>query len=206
VLRIVIGFGLCAIVVAGVMFALLGKGALDDRCLGRCGDGTRCMESRCVPVVAQATAPTESGKGKRRRRTSLGNNGIGSAEPEKKLAPGDDKPTTVGEALGRPEHIDMSKGDEKELDQADIDRVWAGAEPQLSRCITEAVADWPLESGKIEVGYRIEKDGSVRKVRITAPALLVKNGLVGCMRGKVTALRFPASGGASVVTFPFALQ
>jgi hypothetical protein len=204
--RIVIGFGLCVAIVAGVTFALLGKGAIGDRCLGRCAEGTQCIAAMCVSVVMPSTAPTEPGKGKRRRRPSLGNNGIGTAEPEKRLAPGDDKPTTVGEALGRPEHIDMSKGDEKELDQSEIDRVWGGVEPQLSRCITEAVADWPLESGKIEVGYRIEKDGSVRKVRLTAPALLLRNGLAACMRAKITSLRFPASGGASVVTFPFALQ
>jgi hypothetical protein len=99
-----------------------------------------------------------------------------------------------------------SGGDDKELAQGDIDRIWASAEPGLSHCITEAVADWPLDSGKIEVSYRIEKDGSVKKVRLTAPQLLMRNGLYPCMRGKITALHFPRSGGATVVTFPFALQ
>jgi hypothetical protein len=100
----------------------------------------------------------------------------------------------------------MTKPDEKELDQSEIDRVWASAEPKLSHCITEAVADWPLEGGKIEISYRIERDGGVHKVRLVAPSLLLKNGLYACMREKVVALRFPRSGGASVVTFPFQLQ
>jgi hypothetical protein len=205
VLRFVLGFVLCAVTIGGAAVLYLGKASLGDPCLGRCGDGTRCTNGRCLAAVA--SAPPVDPKSHRRRRTHLGNDGVTSAEPEKKLAPGDDRATTVGDALGRPEHIDLSQGgDDKELPQAEIDRVWAGVEPQLSRCITEAVADWPLESGKIEVGYRIEKDGSVHKVRLTAPALLIKNGLQACMRGKITSLRFPHSGAASVVTFPFQLQ
>ncbi len=204
-LRFLLGFVLCALTLVGAAVLYLGRASIGDPCLARCGEGTRCTNGRCMASVASAP-PSEPGK-RRHRRPHLGNDGIGSAEPEKKLAPGDDRPTTVGDALGRPEHIDLGQGgDERELPQAEIDRVWAGVEPQLSRCITEAVGDWPLESGKIEVGYRIEKDGAVHKVRITAPALLVKNGLVGCMRPKVTQLRFPRSGAASVVTFPFQLQ
>ena len=200
-----LGFVLCALTLAGGAYLYLGKGSVEP-CLGRCAGGTRCDNARCVPTIA-AAAPTPDTKKGRHRRPRIGNDGIGVAEPEKKLAPGDDKPTTVGDALGRPEHLDLTQGgDDKELPQAEIDRVWAGAEPQLSRCITDAVADWPLESGKIEVGYRIEKDGAVHKVRVTAPTLLIKNGLAACMRGKITQLRFPRSGGASVVTFPFQLQ
>jgi len=163
------------------------------------------MNRMCLPTIAATTPAREPGKN-RRHRPRLSNNGIQGAEPDKKLAPGDDKSTTIGDALGRPEHIDLSKGDDRELDQNEIDRIQGGAEPALSRCITDAVADWPLESGKIELGYRIEQDGSVKKVLLTAPALLIKNGLYPCMKGKVTSLKFPRSGGASVVTFPFQLQ
>jgi hypothetical protein len=206
VLRFLFGFVLCALLFVGGAYVYLGKGAVGDACLGRCATGTHCDDKRCVPLISSATAPLEP-KSRRRRRTLLSNNGIGSAEPEKKLQPGDERSVTTGDALGRPEHIDLSQGgDEKELPQGEIDRVWSGVEPELSRCISDAVGDWPLESGKIEVGYRIEKDGSVHKIRLTAPQLLMRNGLYACMRGKVSALKFPRSGGASVVTFPFQLQ
>lgn len=206
-LRFVLGFVFALATVAGAAYLYLGKRALTDACLDRCAEGTRCASGRCIPSFAEAPAPAEPKGGKRKRgRSALSSSGVGTAEPEKKLLPGDERSSTTGDALGRPEHIDLSQGDEPELAQAEIDRVWAGVEPALSRCITEALSDWPLESGKIEVGYRIEKDGSVHKVRLTAPQLLMRNGLYGCMRGKITALKFPRSGGASVVSFPFALQ
>ncbi len=205
-LRFLLGFLLACASVAAAAYLYLGRSAIQDACLGRCGDGTRCLNARCLVNVVPAPAPTE-GKGRHRRRPALSNNGIGATEPEKKLLPGDERITTAGDALGRPERIDLSKGgDEKELAQGDIDRVWAGVEPALSRCVSDAVGDWPLESGKIEVSYRIERDGAVHKVRLAAPQLLVRNGLYACMKGKIAGLRFPPSGGASVVTFPFQLQ
>ena len=208
-LRFLLGFVLAVATVALAGYLYLGKRALTDACLDRCADGTRCAGGRCIPSFAEKPPAPEPKPGRRRKRGSAAAGGIGggAAEPEKKLLPGDERSSTSGDALGRPEHIDMSQGgDDKELAQGDIDRVWAGAEPGLSHCITEAVADWPLDSGKIEVSYRIEKDGSVKKVRLTALQLLMRNGLYACMRAKITGLHFPRSGGASVVTFPFALQ
>lgn len=204
-----LGFMLALACVAGAAYLTLGKSFVSDACLGRCGDNTRCAGGRCIASFAPALPAPDPKTGRRRGkgRVTVGNNGVSVAEPEKKLLPGDERGTTTGDALGRPERLDLTKGDdEKELAQADIDRVWSSAEPSLSRCISEAVADWPLESGKIEVGYRIEKDGSVKKVRLTAPQLLMRNGLYACMRSKITSLRFPHSGGSSVVTFPFRLQ
>jgi hypothetical protein len=206
VLRFLLGFVAAVVTLAAGAYLYLGGDALRDSCFGRCAETTRCMNARCVAsVVPPPTTVDKTGR-RRRTRTHLGNDGISAAEPEKKLQPGDERSTTTGDALGRPERLDLSKGDDKELSQADIDRIWAGVEPALSRCVSDAVGDWPLESGKIEVGYRIEQDGGVRKVRVTAPQLLMRNGLYGCMRPKITALRFPASSGASVVTFPFQLQ
>ena len=68
------------------------------------------------------------------------------------------------------------------------------------------MGDYPLESGRIEVAFRVERSGAVHKVRITAPQLLMRRGFTGCVRPIVTGLRFPSSGGANVVTYPFALQ
>lgn len=209
-LRFLLGFVLALATVAGAAYLYLGKAAMNNACLDRCGDGTRCASAHCIPSFADKTVEPVDKKGGRRRgkRPLLSAGGVTSAEPEKKLAPGDDRTTTTGDALGRPEHIDMTQGgaDGKELSQGEIDRVWASAEPTLSRCITDALGDWPLDSGKLEVSYRIEKDGAVKKVRLAAPQLLVRQGLYPCMRTRITALKFPPSGGASVVTFPFAIQ
>ncbi|MGZ3408591.1 MAG: AgmX/PglI C-terminal domain-containing protein [Polyangia bacterium] len=172
-------------------------------CIGRCGDGTRCFNGRCIaaaPPTTVATAPTP----KKRKRHS----GVGPAQPELKLDPGDERIATTGDSLGRAEHIDLSQGgdDGRELSQEEIDGVFRPAQSAISHCITEAVGDYPLESGKIEVAFRVERNGSVKKIRVTAPQLLMRRGFTGCVRPVVAALRFPSSGGANVVTYPFALQ
>ncbi|MGZ3427277.1 MAG: AgmX/PglI C-terminal domain-containing protein [Polyangia bacterium] len=172
-------------------------------CIDRCGDGTRCFNGRCIaaaPPTTVATAPTP----KKRKRHS----GVGPAQPELKLEPGDDRIATAGDSLGRAEHIDLSQGgdDGKELSQEDLDATFRPAQAAISRCITDSVGDYPLEAGKIEVAFRVERTGAVRKVRITAPQLLMRRGFVGCVRPVVTGLHFAASGGANVVTYPFALQ
>ena len=173
-------------------------------CLGRCGDGTRCFSGRCIanaPPTQVATAPTP----KRKKRHA---GGFGPAQPELKLEPGDDRSATTGDSLGRAEHVDLTTGgdDGKELQQEDLDAVFRPAQSAISRCITDAVGDYPLESGKIEVAFRVERTGQVHKVRVTAPQLLMRRGFSGCVRPIVTGLHFPSSGGANVVTYPFALQ
>jgi hypothetical protein len=112
-----------------------------------------------------------------------------------------------GDALGRPQRIDLTQtGDDgRELSQDDLDRVVHAAEPAILRCITTAVGDAPLD-GKVELGLRVEESGQVSRVRVEAPALLQRQGLTRCIRAVVTPLRFPASGGASVVTYPFELK
>lgn len=173
-------------------------------CLGRCGDGTRCFNGRCIAAAPATTVAPPPDKKKRKRR---GGNGD-PLQPELKLSPGDDRVVTAGESLGRAEHIDLTQGgdDAKELQQEDLDAVFRPAQSAISRCITEAVGDYPLESGKIEVAFRVERSGQVKKLRVTAPQLLMRRGFNACVRPVVMGLRFPASGGASVVTYPFALQ
>ena len=196
VLGIVLGVGLAA----GGGWLYLQK-AKD--CVGRCGDGTRCWGGRCIaaaPPTTVASAPAP----KKKKHHGAG----GGAQPELKLEPGDDRSATVGDSLGRAEHVDLTQGgdDGRALEQEDLDAVFRPAQSAISRCITDAVGDYPLESGKIEVSFRVERTGQVRKVRITAPQLLMRRGFVSCVRPLVTGLHFPASGGANVVTYPFSLQ
>jgi hypothetical protein len=205
VLRLVFGIVLGLALAAGGGWLYLHK-AKD--CLGRCGDGTRCFTGRCIaagPATAVATTPTAPHK--KKRRAGLGGGSEGS-QPELKLSPGDDRITSAGDSLGRPEHIDFSQGgdDAKELSQDDLDAVFHGAQSAITRCITDAVGDYPLESGKVSVRFRVERSGEVKRIRLEAPQLLMRRGLHACVRPVVARLHFPASGGANVVEYPFALQ
>ncbi len=172
-----------------------------EACLGRCGDGTSCQQHRCVVVAAPAAPVAVKERRHRARRT-----GDSAAAPEIHLKPGDEKMIAEGDALGRPERIDLSEPDAKELSQDDLDQVFHPASSRIEKCITEALGDAPLESGRVEVGFRVEKSGQVSRLRVEAPALLQHQGLAHCVRSTVTALHFPSSGGASVVTYPFELK
>ncbi len=170
-----------------------------EPCLGRCGAGTQCREQACVASMTVPATPAPKEKRRRARRDS-------PAAPEVHLKPGDEKMLAEGDSLGRPEKIDLSEPDARELSQEDLDGVFHGANPRIERCITDALGDAPLESGRVEVGFRVEKSGQVSRVRVEAPALLQHQGLTRCIRGAVASLNFPASGGASVVTYPFELK
>ena len=199
-IRVVFGVIVGVALAAGGGWLYLQKG---HDCLGRCGGGTKCFDGRRIPAPAPTTVATAPTPKKRRHHGGGG----GPAQPELKLEPGDDRVTSTGDSLGRAEHVDLTQGgDERELQQEDLDAVFRPAQSAISRCITDAVGDYPLESGKIEVAFRVERSGAVRKVRITAPQLLLRRGFSGCVRPIVTGLHFPASGGANVVTYPFSLQ
>jgi hypothetical protein len=147
----------------------------------------------CAPTPTVAPPPAKE-KHKRAR----------PAAAEAHLKPGDEKMLAEGDALGRATKIDLSEPDARELTQEDLDSVFHTA--PIEKCITEALGDAPLETGRVEVGIRVEKSGQVSRVRVEAPALLQHNGLYRCIHGAVASLNFPASGAASVVTYPFELK
>jgi hypothetical protein len=198
-IRFVVGLLFGAGLLAGVGFVFM-RGT--DACYGRCGSGTRCDNHKCI--VAGPTPPPVTVKepSKHRRRRA----GEPGAAPEIQLKPGDEKMTAQGDTLGRPERIDLSQPDGRELTQDDLDGVFHNANGAILKCISDAVGDAPLEAGRVEVGFRVEKTGAVNRVRVEAPALMQRNGLTRCVRGAVTGLHFPSSGGASVVTYPFELK
>jgi hypothetical protein len=203
VLRLVFGIIIGAALAAGGGWIYINKAP--NNCVGRCGDGTRCFTGRCIaagPATSVATTPSLAKKRKRR------GGGGDPAQPELKLSPGDERITASGDALGRPEHVDFTQGgdDGKDLDQDQLDAVFHTAQSGVTHCITDAVGDYPLETGKVTIHFRVERSGEVKKVRVEAPQLLIRRGLYACVRPLVTRLRFPASGGANVVEYPFALQ
>ena len=51
-----------------------------------------------------------------------------------------------------------------------------------------------------------ERSGAVAGVQVEAPAFLIKNDLLACVRGACVPLRFPPSGSSQIVSYPFALR
>src|SRR4051812_38763897 len=113
-IRVLIGVLIGAGLLAGVAFVWM-RGA--DGCLGRCGEGTRCEDHRCTTAVETKLAPADK-KDPHRRRRHGGTDSPG-APAEVQLKPGDEKMVAQGDALGRPERIDMTQegNDARELSQ-----------------------------------------------------------------------------------------
>jgi hypothetical protein len=131
-------------------------------------------------------------------------------EPEPvKLSAADLKMVGQGDDLSRPDvvHLDMSDDSgSHELSQDDIDARFRAKEDAILGCIAHARPDeetWV--PGRVNVKFRIQRTGSVRGVRVEAPAILIKGGLYGCIKGVVGGIHFPASTGSQVVTYPFSL-
>lgn len=135
------------------------------------------------------------------------------AEPEPepvRLSAADLKVVGQGDDLGRPDvlRLDMSDVKEtRELTQDDIDGRFRAEEDAILGCISSARPDpETYVPGRVTVKFRIQRTGTVRGVRVDAPAILQKGGLYGCIKGVVGRLRFPASGGSQIVSYPFSLS
>src|SRR5262245_7138303 len=128
--RLFFGFVLGALAAAGAGWAWWRAG---DGCLDRCAPSTRCVERRCR-ANDPATATPPAAKDARHRRTRAG--GLGADAVKRR--PGDEKMVAAGDALGRAEHVDLTQAgdDGRELSEEDLDGVFRGAQPRLSRCIT----------------------------------------------------------------------
>jgi hypothetical protein len=131
-----------------------------------------------------------------------------SDEPEPiKLGAADLRIVGQGEDLSRPEvvHLDMSD-DGHELSQDEIDARFRAKEDAVLACIARARPDeYTWVPGQVTVKFRILRAGGVKGVRVEAPAILLKGGLYGCVKGIVGGMRFPAGTMNQIVTYPFSL-
>jgi hypothetical protein len=138
---------------------------------------------------------------------------LAEAEPEPepvKLSPSDLRTVAQGDDLSRPDVIKMDLGDTREtreLTQDDIDARFRSEESAILECIVQARPDQEsYVPGRVTVKFRIQRAGTVRGVRVEAPAILQKGGLYGCIKKVVGPMRFPASGGSQIVSYPFTLS
>jgi hypothetical protein len=132
-------------------------------------------------------------------------------EPEAvRLSPADLKLVGQGDDLSRPDVVHMDLADTKEtreLTQEDIDAQFRAQEPAILECISSARPDPDsYVPGRVTVKFRIQRAGTVRGVRVEAPAVLQRGGLYGCVRKIVANIRFPAAGSSQIVSYPFTLS
>jgi hypothetical protein len=169
------------------------------------------------------TAKADAGAGKKRRKRARGAARVARAarppeadmdlepEPEPiRLSAADRRMVGQGEDLSRPEVVRMDFSNDRqlpELSQEDIDQRFRAQEEAVLDCIARARPDAEVYvPGVVNVKFRIHREGSIKGVRVEAPAILMKGGLYGCVKGAVDRIRFPPSGSSQIVTYPFRLS
>jgi hypothetical protein len=185
-----------------------------------------------APAPAQAGARADAGASKKKKKRRRGAQRVAryrgdvpergpserpepeveepEPEPPMKLSAADLRSVSQGDDLGRPDVVRLDMGDDRqlpELSQDDIDGKFRPREDAILECISRARPDPEVYvPGLVNVKFRIQRAGTVRGVRVDAPAVLHKGGLLGCVKGVVGAIRFPASGSSQIVTYPFRLS
>jgi len=171
----------------------------------------------------QAQHSTDAGApGKKKRRRGRGavrlaragdRGGRPEGEPEPEpvhLSPADLRMLAQGDDLNRPDVIRMDFADVKEtreLTQEDIDVLFRPQEGAILDCISSSRPDPDsYVPGRVTIKFRIQRAGTVRGVRVEAPAVLQRGGLYECVKRVVAGLRFPAAGSSQVVMYPFSLS
>ena len=59
--------------------------------------------------------------------------------------------------------------------------------------------------GRVTIRFRV-RAGAVKGVQVEAPVILHKGGLLGCIKGVMGGLKFPASSTSQVITYPYSLM
>jgi hypothetical protein len=171
------------------------------------------VESAIESTDAGATAVK---KAKRKKRGAVRfarapvNEPAADSERERThLAQADLRQVAQGDDLSRPDvlRLDMANDREPtELTQDQIDERFRAQEGAVLECITQARPDPEVYvPGQVTVGFRIQRAGSVRGVRVEAPSILQRNGLYQCIKSVVGKIRFPAAGTSQIISYPFRL-
>ena len=160
--------------------------------------------------VARATRPERSGPGGRAERPAEP-----ELEPEPepepiKLSAADLRSVSQGDDLGRPDVVRWTWATTascpswpRRTSTPASGRRRRPSSSCISRARPDAEAYVP---GLVNIKFRIQRQGTVRGVRVEAPVILQKGGLYSCVKGVVGGMRFPASGSSQIVTYPFRLS
>lgn len=163
--------------------------------------GASITESAPSEVFGELSSPTAAPSG--------GRQPVDEPAPIK-LSAADLRIVWQGEDLSRAETVRMDFSNDSgghELSQDEIDSRFRSKEDAVLGCVSRARPDeYTYIPGRVSVRFRIQRTGAVKGVQIEAPVILHKGGLLGCVRGVVGGLRFPASNAGQVVTYPFSLM
>ena len=133
-----------------------------------------------------------------------------AAEPAPvKLRPGDLKMVWQGDDHLQAEtmRLDMSSEGGHDLTDNEIDARFRTKEDAVLGCIARSRPNEDTDvPGRVTVKFRILKTGAVKGGQGEAPVILHKGGLTGCIKNVLGSLKFPASNGGQVVSFPFSLM
>lgn len=164
--------------------------------------GSSITEAAPSEVFGELSSPTAQPGGARGQ--------IADEPAPIKLSAADLRIVWQGEDLSRAETLRMDFSNEAgghELSQDEIDARFRSKEDAVLGCIQRARPDeYTYVPGRVSVRFRILRTGAVKGVQVEGPVILHKGGLLGCVRGVVNGLRFPASNAGQVVTYPFSLM
>jgi hypothetical protein len=132
-------------------------------------------------------------------------------EPEPvRLSAADLRSVAQGDDLSTPDVLRLDMSNDRglpELSQDQIDERFRNEESTILACIANARPDpESYVPGRVTIKFRIQRAGTVRGVRVEAPAILQKGGLFGCIKGVVGRLHFPPAGTSQIVSYPFSLS
>ena len=161
----------------------------------------------------ETAAKDEPGKQRKRRR---GRRAGGNAEGGADVATEVEIPTLTeadralvwkGDAVALPpRQIDMAAGGEsRSLDSSEINSALRAQSGPMIDCIADARGEAELDA-RIQVEMLVNGEGQPTKMRVRAPAYLFSHGFHACARKAMLGLRFPATGGHTVVSAPYDLH
>jgi hypothetical protein len=196
-----------------VLGALLG-GAAVYGWLERPWQAWLAADQVAAPDAGVETASREEpGKQRKRRR---GRRAGGAVEGGAEVAEEVEIPTLTeadralvwkGDAVALPpRQIDMAEGGEsRSLDSGEINSVLRAQSGPMIDCIAQARGEAELDA-RIQVEMLVNGQGQPTRVRVRAPAYLFAHGFHACARKAMLGLRFPATGGHTVVSAPYDLH
>jgi hypothetical protein len=169
------------------------------------------VPSATVASSAPAKKAKKRTRGAARVARALADSPAAEPDPEPvRLSAADLRNVAQGDDVSTPDvlRLDMSNDKElPELSQDQIDERFRAQESAILECISHARPDpETYVPGRVTIKFRIQRAGSVRGVRVEAPAVLQRNGLFGCIKGVVGRLRFPAAGTSQILSYPFSLS
>lgn len=102
-----------------------------------------------------------------------------------------------------PRTVDLASGagEARALDASEINETIDRQGGGVRDCVVQGATGTDL-AATIAVELLVDGRGRVTRSRIQAPRYLLAHGLLGCAQRAVGRLRFPASGAATIVSFP----